>query len=142
MSKFKSPVFIITLVILLITLYLGVQISNTANNTKQSITEENSDFSSFGWTLIMLSVLFILLGIAGVAFLSTNPLTMTMAMNYKFTIGAVFAILLLLLVVGSIIISINNDSSLDDETKNDKYSSVGQWLTTITASAIVFTIFN
>lgn len=141
-SKFESPVFLITFVILLISLYLGVKISNTANNTEKSITDENSEFSSFGWTLIILSSILILLVFAGIVYLYTNPITIMIAMNYKFTIGTVVAILTTLLIVGSIIISIDNNPRLDDETKNDMYSSIGQWFTTITASAIVFAIFS
>lgn len=141
-SKFESPVFLITFVILLISLYLGVKISNTANNTEKSITDENSEFSSFGWTLIILSSILILLVFAGIAYLYTNPITIMIAMNYKFTIGTVVSILTTLLIVGSIIISIDNNPRLDDETKNDMYSTIGQWFTTITASAIVFAIFS
>jgi hypothetical protein len=139
-SKLFSPIFIMMLLFLILTLLIGINISNSANNVKKDIIEENKEVSKYGWFLIILSGVGLVAAVAFLGMFSKIPGISALIKQFWITIFSVIAILIMMLVIGIIILSIEMNAKFDNESKNDMYSTVGQWMTTITASTIVFTL--
>ena len=128
----------LTLLLSIIMLLVGLSISNTVNNTSINAKEENEKMVPLGLWLIIPSVIILVMIIGGLGAATVYiPEAQMMIMKFKYYIAAIVALLIMFITFGSIIMSYKNNTDLDDENKNDKYSTLGQWISSI---GLLFTV--
>jgi len=141
----NNPETIIKIVatgISIMALLIGIFISMIGNDTTKNLKEENERMSKFGSTLYNSGLVFLVLTIGSlVGTVAYRPEFKNILMKFIYPICAAIAILIMFIIVGSFINSYDKDSTLDDETRNDKYAVLGQWVSTVGLASILLIYF-
>jgi hypothetical protein len=138
-----SPENIIKILAMLTSIMLfltGLFISNVVNDVTKSAKDENQKMSDIGSLLYNIGYYTMLILIIALIVLFVIPMTRAAIMNpdmrntlikFSYLIGAMIILLLIFMLFGWYILSYNKDTTIDDETKNDKYAMLGQWLSSL-----------
>jgi hypothetical protein len=115
----------------------GLFISYVVNDVTKSTKDENENMSNIGsllyntgyYTILLLMfALIVLMAIPMTRAAIMNPDMRNTLMKFSYPIGAMIILLLIFMLFGWYILSYDKDTTIDDETKNDKYAMLGQWL--------------
>ncbi len=111
---------------------IGLDISNTVNDTTKNVKEENDNMFPIGLRLLIPSVILLFMILVGLVVVTVYmPPIKTLLMQFKYLIIFIISLFIMFITVGSFIISYNNDNTIDDENRNDNYAFLGQLLSTI-----------
>lgn len=122
----------LTLFLTIIMFLIGLDISNTVNDTTKNVKEENDNMFPIGLRLLIPSVILLFMILVGLVVVTVYmPPIKTLLMQFKYLIIFIISLFIMFITVGSFIISYNNDNTIDDENRNDNYAFLGQLLSTI-----------
>jgi protein-S-isoprenylcysteine O-methyltransferase Ste14 len=132
------------IIVAVIAFVVGLVISNSANNTAKNkgLKEENDDIATMGFWLEIPSAVILLLMIVGIAAVAySKPLLIEKLLKMKYIFGFIAILLVMLFLCGTFIRNYKDNTELDDETRNDKYAILGQWITNLSTVFIVLSYF-
>lgn len=134
---------IILLVIGVLMASVGILISVRVNDTSQKSEEERKIIRPIGEKMTLICGILIAVQIVVLGALKVKKEDIfNSLLQYKEIIGIIFFLELLCIGIGSTILGIDDDNSLDDETKNDKFSTLSNVLITPGFVVIFYVLYT
>lgn len=134
---------IILLVIGILMASVGILISVRVNDTSNKSEEERKTIRPIGENMTLICGILIAVQIVVLGALKVKKEDIfNSLLQYKEIIGIIFFLELLCIAIGSTILGIDDDNSLDDETKNDKFSTLSNVLITPGFVVIFYVLYT
>jgi len=139
MINYISVVLLLTAILMTA---VGIHMSVCLNDTSKTSEQERLSIRPIGLYMVIICSILLGLKIIALIALTTRPEILIQLLKFKIIIGLIIILEIICITIGSIILSIDNDTTIDDETKNDKFSILSHTLITPGIIIICYVLYS